>query len=431
MTHPNTPSTKATPLTFSDGADPALPARDTGADRTADAGTDVGDAREYRSFDDMPLHAHVLRGIYSAGFERPSPIQRQAIVPMLKGGDVIAQAQSGTGKTGAFAIGILHRIQPHLRCTQAIVLSPTRELAEQTYEVVLSLGEFVAQECAAAHLAALFVGKSSSRADDVRMLAAGVVIAVGTPGRVHDHIARGALRASTLKTIVLDEADEMLSQGFAPQVQEIFRYLPRDIQVGLFSATMPPEVLALSSHFMRDPTRVLVPATELTLRGIKQFHVALEDDETKLLAMMDLFEQVSIAQSVIFVNSRKRVEWLSVELTAQHHSVAAIHAAMDAAERNRVMRTFRRGLTRVLVCTDLLARGIDVQHVNYVINFDVPLNKESYLHRIGRSGRLGRRGIAINFVSPHEVGALRDIELHYATHIPELPENFSQYFDEE
>jgi translation initiation factor 4A len=388
--------------------------------------------RRYGSFDDMPLHADILRGVYSAGFEHPSPIQQRAIGAVIRGGDVIAQAHSGTGKTAAFSIGVLQRLDLRRREPQALILLPTRELAEQTHDNFSLFGAFVqprtaGSDAACARLSALFVGQSR-RADDVQALRDGVLVAIGTPGRITDLIARGALRVDHLTVVVLDEADEMLSVAFANQVYDIFRFLPRDIQVCLFSATMPAEVLQLCAKLMRSPTRILVPLERQTLEGIKQFYVAL-DDSAKLNALLDLYESVSIAQSVVFCNTRRRVEWVAARLSAEHHTVASLHGSMDAAERNAVMRAFKRGASRVLVTTDLVARGIDVQHVNYVINFDVPLNKECYLHRIGRSGRYGRRGVAITFVSPHEAGLLRDIEEHYSTAVDELPTDFASFLD--
>lgn len=388
------------------------------------------EARRYASFDDMPLHANILRGIYSAGFERPSPIQQRAIGAVIAGGDVIAQAHSGTGKTAAFSIGVLQRLDLRRREPQALIVLPTRELAEQTYDNFSLFGSYVQPRCGTeeeVRLSALFVGQSR-RADDMQALRDGVLVAIGTPGRVTDLIGRGALRVDHLTVVVLDEADEMLSASFANQVYDIFRYLPRQIQVCLFSATMPEEVLHLCSKLMRSPTRILVPLENQTLEGIKQFYVAL-DDSQKLHALLDLYESVSIAQSVVFCNTRRRVEWVASRLSAEHHTVASMHGSMDAAERNAVMRAFKRGESRVLVTTDLVARGIDVQHVNYVINFDIPLNKECYLHRIGRSGRYGRRGVAINLVSPHESGLLHDIEEHYSTAIDELPTDFARFLD--
>jgi translation initiation factor 4A len=387
---------------------------------------DSADVRVVASFDDMPLHQALLRGIYSHGFERPSAIQQRAVVPLIRGGDVIAQAQSGTGKTGAFSIGLLQRVDWRRRGQlQALVLSPTRELAAQTRDVIAALGEFAAEHEA---FCQAFVGGTRLQ-DDLQRMRAGVAVAVGTPGRVADLIRRGALRTDTLRIVVLDEADEMLSQGFAEQIFDIFRYLPRDVQVALFSATLPDDVLALAGRFMRAPTRILVHREQLTLDGIKQFYVAL-DEADKLATLVDLYESLSVAQSVIFANAKRTVDFIADHLNRQGHTVSFMHADMAKGERERVMATFRSGSSRVLVTTDLVARGIDVHHVNMVVNYDLPVDRESYLHRIGRGGRYGRKGVAINLVAPGDVAALRGIQQHYHTQVDELPMDFAAYLGE-
>lgn len=306
------------------------------------------------------------------------------------------------------------------------MLSPTRELAMQTAEVITRIGEFLAE--GSSSFCATFVGGTRVQ-DDYRKLQSGTIVAVGTPGRVVDVTKRGAMRTESLRVLVLDEADEMLSQGFAEQIYDIFRFLPKEIQVALFSATMPDDVLELTKKFMRDPTRILVKRESLTLEGIKQFFIAVEE-EHKLDTLMDLYETVSIAQSVIFANTRRKVDWLASQLNSSNHTVSCMHSEMSKQEREKVMGTFRNGSSRVLVTTDLVARGIDVHHVNIVINFDLPTNKENYLHRIGRGGRYGRKGVAINFVTQKDVEVLREIESHYHTQIEELPVDFAAYLGE-
>eukprot|EP01063_Lacrimia_lanifica_P016746 TRINITY_DN232_c0_g1_i5.p1 TRINITY_DN232_c0_g1~~TRINITY_DN232_c0_g1_i5.p1 ORF type:complete len:405 (+),score=193.75 TRINITY_DN232_c0_g1_i5:63-1277(+) len=375
------------------------------------------------SFDDMPLHTNLLRGIYAYGFEKPSAIQQRAIIPFIGGGDLIAQAQSGTGKTGAFTIGLLQRMDFTSQTCQGLVLSPTRELAVQTEGVVQKIGEYLCDGV----FCATFVGGTAVR-DDIAKIERGVLIAVGTPGRVLDVIKRGALKAETIKSLVLDEADEMLSQGFHEQVYDIFRFLPKDVQVCLFSATMPPEIVELTQKFMRDPIRILVKKESLTLEGIKQFYVAVED-QYKLETLMDLYDSVSIAQSVIFCNRKNRVDWLAQKMNEKDFTVSFMHSDMGPGEREKVMKTFKTGSSRVLISTDLLARGIDVHHVSIVINYDLPSNKENYLHRIGRSGRYGRKGVAINFVTSKDVGLLKDIEEFYHTDIEELPMDFASHLE--
>lgn len=382
--------------------------------------TDNGPAA-VASFEDMPLHLSLLRGVYAYGFEKPSLIQQRAIVPITRGADVVAQAQSGTGKTGAFAIGLLQRVDFRRRVPQALILSPTRELAMQTHEVVAGIGQYLAE---GEEFCRGFVGRTRVQ-DDVSQLKAGVLVAVGTPGRVDQLIRMGSLRVDTLRVIVLDEADEMLSQGFADQVCGIFKYVPRDVQLVLVSATMPGEVMALSAKLMRpNCIRILVEASQLTLEGLKQFYVAVPEED-KLDTLIDLYQSISVAQSVIFGNSRRRVDHVSDYLNTRRYAVSALHSELGDADRRQVMRTFRNGVTRVLVTTDLVARGIDVHHVNVVVNFDMPVSPEVYLHRIGRSARFARRGIAINFVSEREVELLRKIEAHYSIEIPELPMDFA------
>jgi len=374
------------------------------------------------SFDDMGLSIPILRGIYTYGYERPSSIQQRAIVPIIKGGDVIAQAQSGTGKTGAFSIGLLQRldINKPKQC-QALVLEPTRELAQQTENVLSALGQYLGD-----HVCHVFVGGTRVAAD-IQALSRGVMVCVGTPGRIVDLMKRGSLRGDGVSVLVLDEADEVLSQGFADQIYDIFRYLSQNVQVCLVSATMPDEVLALTTKFMRNPTRILVKKDALTLEGIAQFYVALEEAD-KLDTLLDLYEHLSIAQAVIFCNSRKKVDWLSSQLNERKFTVSSIHAEMTKPDRERVLLEFKNGVSRILITTDLLGRGIDVQHVNLVINFDLSSadKKEAYLHRIGRSGRFGRTGVAINFVTPRDVSTVKELQTYYQTEIKELPEDFAK-----
>merc|ERR1711880_935 len=242
-----------------------------------------------------------------------------------------------------------------------------------------------------------------------------------------DMINRRALRVDALKMFVLDEADEMLSRGFKDQIYDIFCLLPSKVQVVLLSATMPREVLEVTGKFMRDPIRILVKRDELTLEGIKQFYIAVEREEWKLETLCDLYETLTIAQAVIFCNTRRKVEWLTEKMTQRDFTVSSMHGSMDQRERDIIMREFRTGSSRVLITTDLLARGIDVQQVSLVINFDLPTNRENYIHRIGRGGRFGRKGVAINFVTADDVRALRDLEQHYATSIVELPSNIADF----
>jgi translation initiation factor 4A len=368
----------------------------------------------YENFDDMELREDLLRGIYAYGFENPSAIQQRGIVPILKGNDTIAQAQSGTGKTATFSIAILQRLDLTLKACQALVLAPTRELAQQIQRVMLALGDFMHVDVHAC------VGGTAVR-DDIAKLKDGVHVVVGTPGRVSDMIVRRALRLDSCMLFCLDEADEMLSRGFKDQIYEVFRFLPEKVQVALFSATMPLDVLEVTRKFMREPARILVKRDELTLEGIKQFYVAIDKEDWKLDTLCDLYETLTITQAIIYCNTRRKVDWLTEKMQGRDFTVSAMHGDMDQRERDLIMREFRSGSSRVLITTDLLARGIDVQQVSLVINYDLPTNRENYIHRIGRSGRFGRKGVAINFLTTGDTRYLSDIEQFYNTQIQEMP----------
>jgi len=370
------------------------------------------------SFDDLDLQEGLLRGIYSYGFERPSAIQQRGIRPVLDGRDTIGQAQSGTGKTATFVIGALQRIDYDNHQCQALILAPTRELAQQIQKVVLALGDYLKIRCHSC------IGGTSVR-DDIDRLRDGQQVVVGTPGRVLDMIGKRHFRVDSLLTFVLDEADEMLSRGFKDQIYDIFKTLPPNIQVCLFSATMAPEILDLTTKFMRDTVRILVKKDELTLEGIRQFYVAIEKEEWKLDTLCDLYETLTITQAIIYCNTRRKVDFLADQMTKRDFTVSTMHAELDQKERDLIMREFRSGSSRVLISTDLLARGIDVQQVSLVINYDLPQNMENYLHRIGRSGRFGRKGVAINFVTNNDVRAMKDIERYYHTQIEEMPSDIA------
>ncbi|PYH90894.1 ATP-dependent RNA helicase eIF4A [Aspergillus ellipticus CBS 707.79] len=300
------------------------------------------------SFDAMDLKPELLRGVYAYGFERPSAIQQRAIMPIIKGHDVIAQAQSGTGKTATFSISALQKIDHNLKACQALIVAPTRELAQQIQKVVVAIGDFMNIECHAC------IGGTNVR-DDMTALRNGPQVVVGTPGRIHDMIERRVLKTDQMKLFILDEADEMLSRGFTEQIYDIFQLLPQSTQVNLLSATMPQDVLEVTTKFMRDPIRILVKKQELTLEGIKQFYIAVEKEDWKLDTLSDLYETVTI-------------------------------------------------------------------------NYDLPANRENYIHRIGRGGRFGRKGVAINFVTADDVRMMREIEQFYSTQIEEMPMNVAGKF---
>lgn len=366
------------------------------------------------SFDSLPLDERLLRGIYSFGFEKPSAIQMRGIKPIIDGHDTIGQAQSGTGKTATFVIAALQKIDYSNRACQVLILAPTRELAQQIQKVALALGDYLGVKCHAC------VGGTSVR-EDAQRLHGGVHVVVGTPGRVNDMMEKRHLRCDHMILFVLDEADEMLSRGFKAQILDVFKHLPQDVQVALFSATMPSDILELTTQFMRNPRRILVKKDELTLEGIAQYYIDVAKEDNKFATLVDLYETLTITQAIIYCNTRRKVLQLVEMMTGHDFTVSAMHGDMEQQQRETVLREFRSGSTRVLITTDLLARGIDVQQVSLVINYDIPTSKENYIHRIGRSGRFGRKGVAINFVTANDTEQLKDIETHYNTQILEMP----------
>jgi translation initiation factor 4A len=376
-------------------------------------------------FDDMNLPELLLRGIYSYGFESPSNIQQQAIVPLIEGKDIIAQAQSGTGKTGAFSIGLLGRINPENPTCQGLIIAPTRELADQIKNVITEIGNLSQIKC---HIC---IGGTNWR-DDVEALKKGVQIVIGTPGRIYDMLCRKAIDGRDIECLILDEADEMLNlEGFQDLIYDIFQKLNKNVQIGLFSATMPPELLKLTQKFMKDPHEIIVKAENLSLDGISQYCVNVRTNENKFKILCDLYNDISITSSIIFCNNKRNVEFLSKEMMRNDFTVSIIHGSLDQNVRKKIMQDFRSGKSRVLITTDILARGIDVQHVSIVINYDLPNNLENYLHRIGRSGRFGRKGIAINFITNQDVETLKNIEKHYNieikdTNIDQLSNNIKE-----
>jgi translation initiation factor 4A len=376
----------------------------------------------YESFEDMELKESIMRGIFTYGFEKPSIIQQKGICAIKSGKDVIAQAQSGTGKTGTFTIGVLDNINENNTNVQAIILAPTRELARQIYNIVLEFSKFTNIK------ANLLIGGSNISVD-INNIRNGSHIVIGTPGRILDIIKRNIIDPSVIKMFILDEADEMLSYGFKDQIKNIFTFLPNTVQTCLFSATMPVSILDLTKNFLTNPIRILVKSEELTLEGIKQFYIALEHDAQKLDTLCDLYESISINQAIIYCNTRKKVDWLSTKLQMQDFTISSIHGDMVQTERTEIMNDFRNNKSRILITTDILARGIDVQQVSIVINYDLPRDCETYIHRIGRSGRFGRKGLAINFITKYNIEMLKNLEQFYCTQIEEMPIDISKFLN--
>lgn len=292
---------------------------------------------------------------------------------------------------------------------QALIVAPTRELSMQIAYVVHSIGEYQGIRVHAC------VGGTVVKEDIKVLKQGGIHVVVGTPGRIIDMMKKDFLKTNYLKLFVLDEADEMLSRGFKEQIQSIFKFLPGDIQIALFSATLPPEILKLTSHFMRDPAKILVKNQELTLEGIHQYYIAVEKEEWKMEVLLNLYSNLDINQALIYCNTKKRVEELEKIMTEKDFTVSVMHGEMDQLKRDIVMKQFRQGTIRVLITTDLLARGIDVQQVGLVINYELPFKKENYIHRIGRAGRFGKKGTAINFVLPKDAAFIKEIQDHFNT----------------
>jgi len=377
---------------------------------------------EIEDFEDMNLKDNLLRGVYNYGFEKPSPIQSKAIIPMTKGRDMVAQAQAGTGKTGTFTIGTLNIINEGVKGCQAIILAPTHELATQIYTVASSLAQYMK----GLNLY-LCIGANPISVDIAAIKKTSPQLVIGTPGRIKNLICYNALSTRLLKLLVLDEADELISSSFTPQIKQIIQNVPSSTQICLFSATMPEFKLQITNDFMNNPLNILVKKDQLTLEGISQFYVAVDEESWKLDTLCDLYETIAISQSIIYVNKKQKAEWLKNSLQEKGFTIAMISGDMDSVERAHVMKSFRSGDARILVSTDLLARGIDIQQVSIVLNYDIPYDKECYIHRIGRSGRFGRKGVAINFVTSREERYMHDIERFFSTHIEEMPTNIGEY----
>ena len=375
---------------------------------------------EIKTWDELNLDPCILRGIFSNGFEKMSPIQQKAIKPVIDGKDVIAQAQSGTGKTATFSIGALQQINLNSRTTQVLILSPTRELSSQTAKVISSLGSFME----GLKIQTIFGGTTVEEGSSFSSKNVPHVIC-GCTGRVYDMMRRDKIGCKSIKLVILDEADEMLSPGFKEQVYNIFQHLNNDVQVCLFSATLPEEIYKIVSKIMRNPINISVKREQLTLEGIRQFYVAVDDDRQKYTTLKNLFSYISLSQTIIYCNSIKRVQDLYEAMCEDSFPVCRIHSNMEKKERDAAFNEFKSGSSRVLISSNVTARGIDIQQVSVVINFDLPKCVHNYLHRIGRSGRWGRKGVGINFITRRDVAQLKKIEEHYTTQINEMPSDLS------
>ncbi|KAI5793907.1 ATP-dependent RNA helicase-like protein dhh1 [Peziza echinospora] len=363
-------------------------------------------------FEDLYIKRELLMGIFEAGFDKPSPIQEETIPVALTGRDILARAKNGTGKTAAFVIPALERVNPKSTKTQALILVPTRELALQTSQVCKTLGKHLG-------INVMVTTGGTGLKDDIIRLNDAVHILVGTPGRILDLAGKGVADFSECPIFIMDEADKLLSPEFTPIIEQLLAYFPADRQTMLFSATFPLVVKSFMDKHLKQPYEINL-MDELTLRGVTQYYAFVEEKQ-KVHCLNTLFSKLQINQSIIFCNSTNRVELLAKKITELGYSCFYSHAKMLQNHRNRVFHDFRNGVCRNLVCSDLLTRGIDIQAVNVVINFDFPKNAETYLHRIGRSGRFGHLGLAINLINWDDRFNLYKIEQELGTEIQPIP----------
>ncbi|CAN6861051.1 unnamed protein product [Brassica oleracea var. botrytis] len=388
-----------------------LPAPDTRF-RTEDVTATKGN-----EFEDYFLKRELLMGIYEKGFERPSPIQEESIPIALTGRDILARAKNGTGKTAAFCIPVLEKIDQDNNVIQALIIVPTRELALQTSQVCKELGKHL-------KIQVMVTTGGTSLKDDIMRLYQPVHLLVGTPGRILDLTKKGVCVLKDCSVFVMDEADKLLSQEFQPSVEHLISFLPQNRQILMFSATFPVTVKDFKDRFLTNPY-IINLMDELTLKGITQFYAFVEERQ-KIHCLNTLFSKLQINQSIIFCNSVNRVELLAKKITELGYSCFYIHAKMLQDHRNRVFHDFRNGACRNLVCTDLFTRGIDIQAVNVVINFDFPKTAETYLHRVGRSGRFGHLGLAVNLITYEDRFNLYRIEQELGTEIKQIPPHIDQ-----
>lgn len=369
-------------------------------------------ATKGNDFEDYFLKRELLMGIFESGFERPSPIQEESIPIALAGRDILARAKNGTGKTAAFVIPVLEKADPSKSAIQAMILVPTRELALQTSQVCRDLGKHLGLEV-------MVSTGGSSLKDDILRLYNTVHILIATPGRLLDMAQKGVANLSACNMCCLDEADKLLSPEFQPLVEELVSFMAHERQILLFSATFPMKVKAFKDKVMRRPYEINL-MEELTLKGVTQYYAFVEERQ-KVHCLNTLFSKLQINQSIIFCNSVNRVELLAKKITELGYSCFYIHAKMLQAHRNRVFHDFRNGECRNLVSSDLFTRGIDIPSVNVVINFDFPKSAETYLHRIGRSGRFGHLGLAVNLITYDDRFNLYKVEKDLATEIKPIP----------
>jgi len=366
------------------------------------------------TFKDLSLSPSILKAVEEIGYIKPSPIQAEAIPVVLSGKDIIGQAQTGTGKTAAFMLPILEKIDPKNRNVQALVLCPTRELAVQVHEE----SKKFARNSKDVSILSIYGGQSYD--PQIRALKKGVQIVVGTPGRIMDHMKRGTLKLENLKMLVLDEADEMLNMGFKEDIETILEKTPNERQTVMFSATMPKEILNIAKTYQKSPEVVKVVSEELSNKKIDQYFVEVKRQD-RLQAMIRVIDMMGLTSSIVFTNTKREVDELVSKLQEEGYVTEGLHGDLKQAQRDRVMSSFRRKNVNILVATDIAARGIDVSNVEAVFNYDIPLNEENYVHRIGRTGRAGSTGLSITFVFGKDMFRVRRIEDYTKTKMTKMP----------
>ncbi len=367
---------------------------------------------EMQAFKDLPLSVEVLRSIKELGFESLFPIQAQAIIPLLKGKDVIGQAQTGTGKTAAFGVPMVERLNPEIRKVQGLVLVPTRELAVQVADNIKLFAKY-------ARLKVLPVYGGEPIQRQIRALASGVHIVVGTPGRLIDLLKRGALNLYSVKTLVLDEADRMLDMGFIEDIQYILARTPTNRQTSLFSATIDKTVMNVCNRYMKNPEKILVSKDEIALTQMKQYYMVV-NPHRKYDVLCDLLRENHVGRAIIFCKTRRGTSAITDKLRRSGYNAQALHAGFTQPQRDHVINAFRDGNLKLLVATDVAARGLDIEGITHIINYDVPLEAPVYFHRIGRTARMGLEGTAITLVGYGELSYFNDIKALTKTTIEEM-----------
>ena len=365
---------------------------------------------EIEKFEDLRLSKDLLKAVEDMGFEEMTPIQARAIPLILEGKDIIGQAQTGTGKTLAFGLPILQSIHPKVKKVQAIILCPTRELAIQVAEELKSALKYKRDVV----ILAVYGGQPIDR--QIRILKTGANIVIGTPGRTIDHINRGTLKLDTVKTVVLDEADEMLNMGFIDDVETILKKTPKERQTLLFSATMPKPILDLTRKYQKDPEYVKVVHKQLTVPNVEQYYFEVKES-VKLDVLCRVIDMYELKSSLVFCNMKRRVDEVVMHLEARGYPALGLHGDMTQSQRTQAMDIFKRNASEILVATDVAARGIDVENIEAVFNYDIPQDEEYYVHRIGRTARAGKKGLAFTFVAGRDIYQLRDIESYASTKI--------------